>query len=73
MDDLNPRWKPFSVLDADLCRGDYNAQLKLVVFDWDKVIIRAAQIFWGLMLQTPNLRLAQILKVYQVSGPSGDV
>ena len=25
------------------------------------------------MLQTPNLRLAQILKVYQVSGPSGDV
>lgn len=36
MDDLNPRWKPFSVLDADLCRGDYNAQLKLVVFDWDK-------------------------------------
>ena len=39
MDDLNPRWKPFSVLDADLCRGDYNAQLKLVVFDWDKVIL----------------------------------
>ena len=39
MDDLNPRWKPFSVLDADLCRGDYNAQLKLVVFDWDKVIM----------------------------------
>ena len=34
---------------------------------------RAAQIFWGLMLQTPNLRLAQILKVYQVSGSSGDV
>ena len=25
------------------------------------------------MLQTPNLRLTQILKVYQVSGPSGDV
>ena len=39
MDDSNPRWKPFSVLDADLCRGDYNAQLKLVVFDWDKVIM----------------------------------
>ena len=34
---------------------------------------RAAQTFWGLMLQTPNLRLAQILKVYQVSGPSADV
>ena len=35
--------------------------------------IRAAQIFRGLMLQTPNLRLAQILKVYQVPGASGDV
>ena len=43
---------------------------------WFFVVIldsRAAQIFRGLMLQTPNLRLAQILKVYQVSGPSGDV
>ena len=34
---------------------------------------RAAQILKGLIPQTPNLRLAQIMKVYQVSGPSGDV
>ena len=36
-DDLNPRWKPFSVVDSELCRGDYNAPLRLMVFDWDKV------------------------------------
>ena len=29
--------------------------------------------FLGFISQTPNLRLAQIVKVYQVPGPSGDV
>ena len=38
-DDLNPRWKPFSVVDSELCsRGDYNSPLKIMVFDWDKVV-----------------------------------
>ena len=34
---------------------------------------RAAQNFWGLIPQTPNWRLAQNVKVYEVSGPSKDV
>jgi len=33
--DLNPRWKKFSVLDSDLCNGDYRRPLKIMVFDWD--------------------------------------
>ena len=31
---------------------------------------RAAQNFWGLIPQTPNWKLAQNVKVYQVSSPS---
>ena len=34
---------------------------------------RAGQNFWGLISQTPNRRLTQNVKAYQVSGPTRDV
>jgi len=32
---LNPRWKRFSIVDSELCKGDYRRPLKIMVFDWD--------------------------------------
>ena len=40
---------------------------------FELVYVSAAQNFWGLIPLTPNLRMAQIVKVYQVPGPSVDV
>ena len=32
---LNPQWRAFSILDADLCDLDYDKRLVIAVYDWD--------------------------------------
>jgi len=63
-DDLNPRWKPFSVVDSELCsRGDYNSPLKIMFFDWDKMgshdLIGQCEVTLG-SLQSANSRGAPL-------------
>ena len=78
---LNQGWKHLRVRQKVQLRPDHhhfcaNSSFDHMSKEWvdncgNYIYSRAAQIFRGLMLQTSNLRLAQILKVYQVSGPSG--
>lgn len=35
MNNLNPKWKQFTLSVATLCNGDYQRDLKFTVYDWD--------------------------------------
>ena len=70
MDAAAPRYERYILIDSQLLytaalSGHY--ELGSLA---EHLNIRAAQIFRGLMLQTPNLKLVQTVKVYQVSSPS---
>eukprot|EP01044_Picomonas_judraskeda_P024870 COSAG03_NODE_7011_length_976_cov_1.110604_1_plen_249_part_10 len=36
LNDLNPKWREFTVDVRDLCGGDLSGKIVLTVFDWDK-------------------------------------
>ena len=61
-----PRYERFILIDLQLLLSGHYESGSLA----EHLNIRAAEIFRGLMLQTPNLKLVQTVKVYQVSSPS---
>ena len=36
MNNLNPRWKMFTISVQALCNGDPNRPIEIEIFDWEK-------------------------------------